>query len=345
MIADDAAAKLRLAAARRDALGGAPWWLAVGFVPPAFRVPAPFIGDFPDVADIEIAAYPTLDATVAPIAHHDTGNGADPWHALDDATARAWRLHYRACVSWVDSLVGRVLDELDAARGRRDARRAHADHGWSLGEHGEWEKFSNFEHGTRVPLIVRAPWLPWAAMTRGAAGGVRTQCSPSSSTSSRRCSGRSTGLVDPAFDELDGTSLLPVLEAPADAAPRAPSSIRALSVHALPRQHVRRGRLLGGQRLPAGGPRRSFLRVHGAPAAWPSTAWFAWNATSLGPVWDARFAELYNHTHDDGRADFDLFENANEIESADPAVLAQMREVLREAVESQARLPGRPRRH
>ena len=117
VIADDAAAKLRLAAARRDALGGAPWWLAVGFRKPhlAFRVPAPFIGDFPDVADIEIAAYPTLDATVAPIAHHDTGNGADPWHALNASLARAWRLYYRASVAWVDSQLGRVLDALDAS--------------------------------------------------------------------------------------------------------------------------------------------------------------------------------------------------------------------------------------
>ena len=32
------------------------------------------------------------------------------------------------------------------------------DHGWQLGEHNSWHKFTNFELGTRVPLIIRAPW-------------------------------------------------------------------------------------------------------------------------------------------------------------------------------------------
>lgn len=29
--------------------------------------------------------------------------------------------------------------------------------GWSLGEHGEWAKYSNFDVATRVPLIVYKP--------------------------------------------------------------------------------------------------------------------------------------------------------------------------------------------
>ncbi len=29
--------------------------------------------------------------------------------------------------------------------------------GWSLGEHGEWAKYSNFDVATRVPLIVYNP--------------------------------------------------------------------------------------------------------------------------------------------------------------------------------------------
>ena len=34
----------------------------------------------------------------------------------------------------------------------------HADHGYHLGEHGEWEKKSNMDLVVRVPLLMRAPW-------------------------------------------------------------------------------------------------------------------------------------------------------------------------------------------
>jgi arylsulfatase A-like enzyme len=31
------------------------------------------------------------------------------------------------------------------------------DHGWQLGEHNIWGKHTNFEAGTRVPLIIHSP--------------------------------------------------------------------------------------------------------------------------------------------------------------------------------------------
>jgi arylsulfatase A-like enzyme len=49
-----------------------------------------------------------------------------------------------------------VLDELDRLN-LADSTLVvlHSDHGYSLGEHGEWQKFSNFEHGTRVCMHMR----------------------------------------------------------------------------------------------------------------------------------------------------------------------------------------------
>ena len=33
------------------------------------------------------------------------------------------------------------------------------DHGWQLGEHGEWSKHTNFELATHAPMMVHIPGL------------------------------------------------------------------------------------------------------------------------------------------------------------------------------------------
>ncbi|XP_043983720.1 iduronate 2-sulfatase-like [Gambusia affinis] len=68
------------------------------------------------------------------------------------------RQHYYAAVSYMDAQVGRLLATLDAL-GLTDSTMVvfTSDHGWSLGEHGEWAKYSNFDVVTRVPLIMFVP--------------------------------------------------------------------------------------------------------------------------------------------------------------------------------------------
>ena len=39
-----------------------------------------------------------------------------------------------------------------------------------LGEYAEWEKRTNWELGTRIPLIMRVPWMPSAASGKHARG-------------------------------------------------------------------------------------------------------------------------------------------------------------------------------
>jgi len=68
---------------------------------------------------------------------------------------------YYACVSFVDENVGLILDALDAA-GLADNTIVVflGDHGFHLGDHGFWSKYSMLEGTRRAPLIVRVPRAP-----------------------------------------------------------------------------------------------------------------------------------------------------------------------------------------
>ncbi|XP_037552807.1 iduronate 2-sulfatase, partial [Nematolebias whitei] len=68
------------------------------------------------------------------------------------------RQHYYAAVSYMDAQVGRLLSALDELGMTNSTMVVFtSDHGWSLGEHGEWAKYSNFDVTTRVPLIMFVP--------------------------------------------------------------------------------------------------------------------------------------------------------------------------------------------
>ena len=118
---------------------------------------------------------------------------------------------YYAAVSWADAATGKILDELDSLKLTADTMVVlHSDHGWHLGEYAMWEKRTNWELGTRVPLIMRVPWMPSSVGKRSRAlvelvDVYKTVCDI-------------VGIPLPDDDvPLDGTSLRPILEAPATA--------------------------------------------------------------------------------------------------------------------------------
>lgn len=81
-------------------------------------------------------------------------NVSFPYGPMPDYYARYIRQGYYAAMSYTDSLIGDLLATVD--RLFPDTIVAFiGDHGWSLGEHQEWSKFSNFEVATRVPFIIR----------------------------------------------------------------------------------------------------------------------------------------------------------------------------------------------
>lgn len=116
-------------------------------------------------------AQPENDVNVPPVArrfgrNYDIFNGLYPQFAQTPAREREALAAYYACATYLDTQIGLVLDGLEAA-GLADNTIVvfFADHGFQLGEHGMWSKFSLFEQSSRVPLIVRVP---------GAAGNGRS---------------------------------------------------------------------------------------------------------------------------------------------------------------------------
>ena len=68
------------------------------------------------------------------------------------------RRAYYACVSYSDTLVGKVLSELEAEGFADDTIIIlWADHGYQLGEHNHREKQTNFETATHVPFMIKVP--------------------------------------------------------------------------------------------------------------------------------------------------------------------------------------------
>ena len=80
-------------------------------------------------------------------------NPSWPWGPVDDDMARLIKQGYYSATTYIDSLVGRIVEQVD----NKTMIVLLGDHGWSLGEHGEWCKMSNYEEVVHVPLLVSVP--------------------------------------------------------------------------------------------------------------------------------------------------------------------------------------------
>lgn len=80
-------------------------------------------------------------------------------YALQTDGVQKMLIHgYYAAVSYVDAQVGYVLDQLKkTGLDKNTIVVLWGDHGWHLGDHGIWNKHTNFEQATRSPLIIVAP--------------------------------------------------------------------------------------------------------------------------------------------------------------------------------------------
>lgn len=75
---------------------------------------------------------------------------------------------YYACISYVDSQIGRVLAALQEAGRAEDTLVVFTgDNGLALGQHGLFGKQSVYEHSVRVPLVMRGPGVAAGAQQNG----------------------------------------------------------------------------------------------------------------------------------------------------------------------------------
>jgi iduronate 2-sulfatase len=187
-----------------------PFFLGVGFVKPhlPFTCPQKYWDLYP-AETIQLAENASR-AKDAPAPAYD-----DPYEVRSYGTVPAQgdfphetKLNmirgYRACVSFLDAQVGRVLGELDRLGLRKNTIVVFwGDHGYHLGENGHWTKMTNFELGARVPLIVSVP----KQATAGRRTSALVELVDLYPSLAQLC-----GLARP--EHLEGTSFAPLIDKP-----------------------------------------------------------------------------------------------------------------------------------
>lgn len=202
-----------VAALKQRSVSRQPFFLAVGFWKPhlPFNAPQKY-WDLYDRSSISLPVQPIRPIAAPEPAFHDSreimravGDGG-----LTLAEVRELRHGYLAGVSFLDAQLGRVLDALDSEQLRKNTIVVFwSDHGFHLGENTLWCKTSNFERDARVPLLISVP----ESQNSGARCHTPVELLDLYPTLAELC-----GLSLP--HEVDGVSLVPLLENPTETADR-----------------------------------------------------------------------------------------------------------------------------
>jgi iduronate 2-sulfatase len=177
------------------------FFLGIGF----FRPHTPFVApkkyfDIYPLSNISLPTVPANDLDDIPSAAIDV----KPLNfGLSEEKQKEAIRGYYAAISFMDAQLGRILDALDSLHLADNTIIVFwSDHGFNLGQHGQWMKKSLFENSARIPLVISVP------------GGLKG-----------KISNRTVSLIDlyptltdlcgvPVTQKLSGASLRPLLKNP-----------------------------------------------------------------------------------------------------------------------------------
>lgn len=136
-----------------------PFFIAFGLYRPhvPWVVPQACFDNYP-VSKIQPYPFDPAELKVAPPPAYWTqppNFGMDPEQRIQAMQG------YYAATTFMDEQVGQVLHALEESGQAKNTLVVFwADHGWQLGQHGQWMKQTLFEAATRVPVIFAGPGVP-----------------------------------------------------------------------------------------------------------------------------------------------------------------------------------------
>jgi len=204
------------------------------------------------------------------------------------------------------TLLGELLDEIETL-GVADTTAIvmTSDHGWGLGEHNHFLKYTNWETDARVPLVVHVPWKPSTKGKRTSAIVEQIDMYPSLA--------ELAGVPVSSKESVDGTSWAHLFEDPSsehkDAAFTQYPRCWPEDSHG-PEAFTHMARCAGVDKADF-----AYMGYSIRTTRWRYTEWAKWNGQELKPNWsDLAGVELYDHADDpphDSKVSFEQFENKN----------------------------------
>lgn len=136
-----------------------PWFLGAGFYKPhcPYIAPSKYF-DMVPISKVKLVPFEEWEMKIAP--HWAYFTTPANWGLNEKQRLEAMQAYY-ACILFLDAQVGKLLDALKRLKQEENTTVIFfSDHGYGLGEHGQWMKQTVFEYAARTPLMMCGAGVP-----------------------------------------------------------------------------------------------------------------------------------------------------------------------------------------